>query len=385
MTFHACSNVVFIRVYPKAIYEFFSVMTNTCNKVYEKLQKCAVTHSRPGDLIMLVNTFLDRMKQAFFCERGDYDSYYGHFFHHWYAQSLIDHADNVLSLASLAFEDTRIVVKEMSVQYYQIDEMAMLVKSGPDLKYIDRRVLNSAWDRGLSVAGQNAVPCYDRAGFMRIVETSKPINDPDHHCFLFCVHQQLSPFVQQTICFPELDYFIKSMHDVAYPPHVNLQPSKSTPGYDLKLEEFLGGAETFKPVLRFCHGLPISLNPNNVAALRCASEVLEMTEALEDGNLISKTEAFLMEKLYNSSQILRNSLSIGGKPPNVRRCCDSIAWKVSRENPSTRDALTEDSWWFQDTVTVRIDHFMRIITALRANGLKPEIVDSCIMYYAGKG
>lgn len=80
---------------------------------------------------------------------------------------------------------------------------------------------------------------------------------------------------------------------MAYPPHVNLQPSKSTPGYDLKLEDFLGGAETFKPVLRSCYGLPISLNPNNVAALRCASEVLEMTEALKDGNLISKTEAFL--------------------------------------------------------------------------------------------
>lgn len=48
---------------------------------------------------------------GFFCERGDYDSYYGRFFLHWYAQTLIDHADNVLSLASLAFDEIKIIIK----------------------------------------------------------------------------------------------------------------------------------------------------------------------------------------------------------------------------------------------------------------------------------
>lgn len=48
---------------------------------------------------------------GFFRERGDYDSYFGRFFLHWYAQMLIDHADNVLSLARLAFDETQIVVK----------------------------------------------------------------------------------------------------------------------------------------------------------------------------------------------------------------------------------------------------------------------------------
>jgi len=48
---------------------------------------------------------------GFFCDRGDYDSYYGRFFLHWYAQTLIDHADQVLSLANLAFEGTQLVVK----------------------------------------------------------------------------------------------------------------------------------------------------------------------------------------------------------------------------------------------------------------------------------
>lgn len=48
---------------------------------------------------------------GFFCERGDYESYYGRFFLNWYAQTLIDHADNVISLARLAFEETKIVIK----------------------------------------------------------------------------------------------------------------------------------------------------------------------------------------------------------------------------------------------------------------------------------
>lgn len=177
-----------------------------------------------------------------------------------------------------------------------------------------------------------------------------------------------------------------------YLSQVNLQPTKSNPGYDLKFEKFPGGSETFETVVKFCYGLPISLNPTNVAALRCASELLEMTEALEDGNLISKTDAFLtfvvLSSWRDSITVLKTCESLSPWAENlqiVRRCCDSIAWKVSQVNPTTRDMTsTEDSWWFQDTSTLRIDHFVRIITASRAKGLKPEIVGSCIMYFAGK-
>lgn len=62
------------------------------------------------------------------------------------------------------------------------------------------------------MAGENALPCYDREGYMSMVEMAKPRNDPDRRHFSFFVYQQLTPLVQGTICFPELDYFIKSMH-----------------------------------------------------------------------------------------------------------------------------------------------------------------------------
>ncbi|KAJ8538441.1 hypothetical protein K7X08_027662 [Anisodus acutangulus] len=190
---------------------------------------------------------------GFFCERGDYDSYYGRFFLHWYRQVLIDHADNVLSLATLAFEGIQIVVKipsihwwyrtsshaaELTAGYYNPTNqdgyspvLDALKKHGVTIKFIcsglqvpetddaladpeglSWQILNLAWDKEINVAGQNAFPCYDREGLTGLVETAKPRNDPDHHRFSFFAFQQPSPLVQSAICFSELDYFIKCMH-----------------------------------------------------------------------------------------------------------------------------------------------------------------------------
>ncbi|XP_015085908.1 beta-amylase 8 isoform X2 [Solanum pennellii] len=192
---------------------------------------------------------------GFFCERGDYDSYYGRFFLHWYRQVLIDHADNVLTLASLAFEGIQIVVKipsiywwyrtsshaaELTAGYYNPTNQdgyspvfEVLKKHSVTIKFVSSglqvpetddaladpeglswQIMNSAWDKEINVAGQNAFPCYDREGFMRLVETAKPRNDPDRHRFSFFAFQQPSPLVQSAICFSELDYFIKCMHGI---------------------------------------------------------------------------------------------------------------------------------------------------------------------------
>lgn len=55
---------------------------------------------------------------GFFCDGGDYDSYdsyYGRFFLNWYSGILIDHVDQVLSLATLAFDGVETVVKVCTV------------------------------------------------------------------------------------------------------------------------------------------------------------------------------------------------------------------------------------------------------------------------------
>ncbi|KAJ4831824.1 hypothetical protein Tsubulata_010195 [Turnera subulata] len=170
---------------------------------------------------------------------------------------------------------------------------------------------------------------------------------------------------------------------------LELQPSISNFGYELKLENFPGGSETFEIILKFCYDLPLDLNPHNIAALRCASEFLEMSEELEDGNLISKTEAFLTFVVLSSWKdtiaVLRSCEVLSPWAENlqiVRRCCDSIAWKASRDNSTAGHIVNGEGWWFDDVATLCIDHFVRIITALRAKGMKQETIGKCIMNYA---
>lgn len=173
-----------------------------------------------------------------------------------------------------------------------------------------------------------------------------------------------------------------------YIAQLEFQPSISNFGYDLKLDKFPGGSETFEIILKFCYGLPVDFSPNNIAPLRCASEFLEMTEELQAGNLISKTEAFLTLVVLSSWKdtitVLKSCETLSPWAENlqiVRKCCDSIAWKASREN-IPRDTDCNEQWWFCEVATFRIDHFMRVISAIKAKSTRPEFIGKCIMHYA---
>lgn len=171
---------------------------------------------------------------------------------------------------------------------------------------------------------------------------------------------------------------------------IELQPSNSNYGYDINLENFPGGSDIFEMVLKFCYGVPIDLNPANLAQLRCSAEYLDMSEELEEGNLISKTEAFLtfivLSSWRDSITVLKSCESLSPWAENLRivkRCSDSIALKASRES-SIEELTIEAAWWFADVATLRIDHLMRVLATLKAKGLKPGIIGSCIMHYAEK-
>ncbi|CAN8246033.1 unnamed protein product [Cochlearia groenlandica] len=192
---------------------------------------------------------------GFFQERGEYDSYYGRFFLNWYSQLLIGHAENVLSLANLAFEETKIIVKvpsiywsyktashaaELTAGYYNpsnrdgyslvfetLKKYSVTVKfvcPGPQMSSNDHeealadpeglswQVINAAWEKGLVMGGENAITCFDRESCMRLIEMAKPRNHPDSYHFSFFAYRQPSPLVQGSTCFADLDYFIKRMH-----------------------------------------------------------------------------------------------------------------------------------------------------------------------------
>ncbi|OEL25130.1 Beta-amylase 7 [Dichanthelium oligosanthes] len=76
-------------------------------------------------------------------------------------------------------------------------------------------VLNAAWDAGIQVASENALPCYDRDGFNKILENAKPLNDPDgRHLFGF-TYLRLSKVLLERPNFFEFERFVKRMHGEA--------------------------------------------------------------------------------------------------------------------------------------------------------------------------
>ena len=191
------------------------------------------------------------------------------------------------------------------------------------------------------------------------------------------------------------------------------------------LHDVPGGAGSFELAARFCYGMAVDLTAGNISGLRCAAEYLEMTEDLEEGNLIFKTEAFLsyvvLSSWRDSIVVLKTCEGLSPWAENlqiVRRCSESIAWKAcanprgvrwaytggasggagataggggggrppragggaasprwnlgggdSKESsPGRQQAVPPPDWWFEDVSVLRIDHFVRVVTAIKVKG-----------------
>ncbi|GJN34701.1 hypothetical protein PR202_gb23387 [Eleusine coracana subsp. coracana] len=165
--------------------------------------------------------------------------------------------DRVLMLARLAFEGSNIAVKVSGVHWwYKTASHAAELTAGfynpcnrdgyapiaavlkkydaalnftcVELRTMDQHevypeafadpeglVLNAAWDAGIQVASENALPCYDRDGFNKILENAKPRNDPDgRHLFGF-TYLRLSKVLFERPNFFEFERFVKRMHGEA--------------------------------------------------------------------------------------------------------------------------------------------------------------------------
>lgn len=186
------------------------------------------------------------------------------------------------------------------------------------------------------------------------------------------------------------------------------------------MNDLPGGAGAFLLVAKFCYGVPLDLSAANISGLRCAAEFLEMTEDFEEGNLIFKTEAFLsyvvLSSWSDSIVVLKSCENLSPWAENlqiVRRCSDSIAWKAcanpkgvrwsysgkpqpqpqdisspkwtEMKDPSLGGSYTVPAdWWFEDAAILRMDHFVRVITAIKVKGMRFEQIGAAIMYYASK-
>jgi len=185
------------------------------------------------------------------------------------------------------------------------------------------------------------------------------------------------------------------------------------------MDDIPGGFEAFELAAKFCYGIAVDLTAGNISGLRCAAEYLEMTEDLEEGNLIFKTEAFLsyvvLSSWRDSIVVLKSCEKLSPWSENlqiVRRCSESIAWKACanpkgikwsytgrtsskissprwnnndmKDTSPSRNQLVPPDWWFEDVSILRIDHFVRVITAIKVKGMRFELIGAAIMHYATK-
>ncbi|KAJ8764744.1 hypothetical protein K2173_009136 [Erythroxylum novogranatense] len=182
------------------------------------------------------------------------------------------------------------------------------------------------------------------------------------------------------------------------------------------LDDIPGGPEAFELAAKFCYGIAVDLTATNISGLRCAAEYLEMTEDLEEGNLIFKTEAFLsyvvLSSWRDSILVLKSCEKLSPWAENlqiVRRCSESIAWKACanpkgirwaytgrppkvsspkwndvKDSSPSRNSPVPPDWWFEDVSLLRIDHFVRVMTAIKVKGMRFELVGAAIMHYSFK-
>ncbi|KAK9285942.1 hypothetical protein L1049_025144 [Liquidambar formosana] len=188
----------------------------------------------------------------------------------------------------------------------------------------------------------------------------------------------------------------------------------------ISLPEFPGGSESFEAAAKFCYGVKIELSSSTVAPLRCAAEVLEMTEEYSEDNLISKTERFLSQSVLKSvKDSIRALKSCERVMPLAetlgipQRCIDSVAVRASSTDPAlfgwpvndgvgdsrvsnqilwngietgvrrrSATRATGSESWFEDLALLSLPFFKRFISAMREKDLSSAIIESCLINYA---
>ncbi|CAO2828256.1 unnamed protein product [Amaranthus hypochondriacus] len=178
----------------------------------------------------------------------------------------------------------------------------------------------------------------------------------------------------------------------------------------VSLPNFPGGSETFETATKFCYGVKIDITAGKVAPLRCAGEVLEMTEGYSEDNFISKTERFftnsVLKNIKDSIKALITCEKLMPLAENlgiVERCIDAISSKASLYDPSLFgwpvNGVTEcssdtrkknvsstktmrDDAWVEDLAQLSSNLFNRVISTMREKEISPEVIENCLIHYA---
>lgn len=183
------------------------------------------------------------------------------------------------------------------------------------------------------------------------------------------------------------------------PEQEEIKEEKDEDECHITLPDFPGGCQTFEAAAKFCYGVRVDLTSASVAPLRCAGEVLEMTEEYSEDNLISRTERYFSHTVLKSVKDSIRALRACEREPLaetlgiVERCIDAIAVRTATTDPSLfgwpvleesggrrRNGGTES--WFDELALLSLTLFKRVIFEMRDRNLSPEIIENCLICYA---
>ncbi|KAF8728665.1 hypothetical protein HU200_017936 [Digitaria exilis] len=183
----------------------------------------------------------------------------------------------------------------------------------------------------------------------------------------------------------------------------------------LSLHGTPGGAPAFELAAKFCYGVHVDVTVANVATLRCAAHYLQMTEDFSDKNLELRAESFLRDAVLpsipSSVAVLRSCeplLPAAEDAGLVPRLISAIATNVCKEQLTSglskldlhhhqcgahavKPFVVElDSpspggggeWWGKSVAGLGLEFFQRLLSAVKAKGLKQETVTRILINYA---
>lgn len=157
----------------------------------------------------------------------------------------------------------------------------------------------------------------------------------------------------------------------------------------IDLSDIPGGPEIFEKAAKFCYGVNFEITVQNVAALRCAAEYLQMTDKYCDSNLAGRTEDFLRQVALTSFSgalvVLKSCehlLPLAHELNIVQRCVDVVSSKACIE--ANFPSRSPPNWWTEELSILDIGFFGKIITTMKLRGAKSLTVASAIITYAEK-
>ncbi|KAL0844074.1 hypothetical protein Bca101_017320 [Brassica carinata] len=154
----------------------------------------------------------------------------------------------------------------------------------------------------------------------------------------------------------------------------------------IDLSDIPGGPEMFEKAAKFCYGVNFEITIQNVAALHCAAEFLQMTDKYCDNNLAGRTQDFLsqvtLSSLSGAIVVLKSCeilLPISRDLGVVRRCVDVVGAKACKE--AMFPCRSPPNWWTEELCILNIDFFADVVASMKQRGLKPSSLASAIITY----